>query len=224
MPASLSCLCHEGNLEGVRSYLTGGGDINRRGGNHGTTSLMVAARRGHNSVMALLMQQPELEVDLKDSQGQTALHYSCSGGNTVGLALLLAHPGLSSLNARDHKMETALMLAVKQGQLGCVELLVQVPGVELNTRDRCSQSLVSLARKKSVEMWRLVQGEQEKRTWMRREAERRREKEMRAEKKRKDIEKSIEEKLTRLEELTKATQSFIDYKAKELKILIQNRD
>ena len=182
---------------------------------------MVAARGGHNSILALLLQQPGLEADLADGQGHTALHYSCSGGNTAGLALLLAHPGLSSIDARDDKMETALMMAVKQGQLDCVELLLQVPGVELNTRDRCSQSL---ARRKGVEMWRLVQGEQEKRTRMRREAERRREKEVREEEKRKAVVKSIKDKLDRLKELEETTQSFIDYKAKEMKILRQNCD
>ena len=190
-PASLPRLCQEGDLEEVGFHLAGGGDVNRRAGNHRATSLMVAARRGHNSILALLLQQPGLEVDLADDHGQTALHYSCRGGNSAGLALLLAHPGLSSLDARDDKMETALMMAVKLGQLGCVELLVQVPGVELNCRDRCSQSLVSLARKSSWEMWRLVQGELVKRTWVRREEERRREKERREEKKRKDLEKLI---------------------------------
>ena len=50
---------------------------------------------------------------------------------------------------------------------------------------------MSLARKSSWEMWRLVQGELVKRTWVRREEERRREKERREEKKRKDLEKLI---------------------------------
>ena len=224
MPASLSRLCHEGDLEGVGCHLAGGGDVNRRGGSHGTTGLMVAARGGHNSILALLVQQPGLEVDLADGQGHTALHYACSGGNTAGLALLLAQPGLSSIDARDDKKETALMTAVKLGQLGCVELLVQVPGVELNCRDRCSQSLASVARRKSLEIWRLVQGEQEKRTLMRREVERRREKEMKEEEKRNAIVKSIKEKLARVKELEETTQSFIAYKAKEMNILIQNYD
>jgi ankyrin repeat protein len=89
----------------------------------------------------------EIDVDCQDNGGNTALHYCfIRSDNLRGLQLLLAHPGLASLNTKNRDGRTPLMLAVVMGQVQCVAELVRVPGVDLGTTDREGRSLEEMAR------------------------------------------------------------------------------
>ena len=49
-------LCHDGKLDEVRSALVRGADVNNKAPN-GTTALMCAVFKGHNSIVQLLLDQ-----------------------------------------------------------------------------------------------------------------------------------------------------------------------
>ena len=107
--------------------------------------MMWALDRGHNSVVELLLSQPNLDVNSITSNGLTALHYASR--NVTGIRLLLAHPPrLTSVNARGYAGWTPLMSAVWWGSVEVVRELVRVEGVDLETRDDQGSSLEEVAR------------------------------------------------------------------------------
>ena len=50
----------------------------------GTTALMYAAQSGHNSIVKLLLDQPAVDVNVKNSIGQTVLHCAADNNNAEG--------------------------------------------------------------------------------------------------------------------------------------------
>ena len=59
-------LCREGNLAEVRAALARGEDVNDMvlGG---STALMLAVEKKHNSIVKLLLDQPAVDVNVKDN-------------------------------------------------------------------------------------------------------------------------------------------------------------
>jgi len=51
--------------------------------------LHFAARRGNEEIVKVLLEQPLVKVDAKDSYGKTALHMACSEGQSRICQLLL---------------------------------------------------------------------------------------------------------------------------------------
>merc|ERR1719319_1851524 len=113
----------------------------------GNTGLMEAVLYKHNSIVEFLLQYPGVDVNCQDTGGKTALHYSNYVDNLEGLRLLLAHPGMRSLNTRGDGEWTPLMTAVCRGSLSCVRGLVRGEGVDLDTRDGQGRSLEDMVRK-----------------------------------------------------------------------------
>ena len=139
--APLWKLCSDGDLGGVKRALGRGEGVNSVDA-LGQTGLMCAVGNKHNSIVQFLLQYPGVDVNYQNILDHTALHYSVRGDNLEGLRLLLAHPGMRSLNTRaGENSETPLMLAVHHGSLSCVRELVGVEGVDLDTRDDRGRSL-----------------------------------------------------------------------------------
>ena len=67
----------------------------------------------HNSIVKLLLDQPAVDVNVKDKWGQTALHDAASANNAEGARMLLLHKDFNSANVTDYFGTTALMDAVK---------------------------------------------------------------------------------------------------------------
>ena len=104
-----------------------------------------------------MLQQATIDVNLADLSGNTPLHACADADNVEGLRLLLAHPGMGSLDTRDAGGRTPLMLAVSKGSLACARELVGVEGVDLDTRDGQGRSLEEVARARgSAEVERLI--------------------------------------------------------------------
>ena len=92
MADSLPYLCKVGGLEEVRAALARGQEVNQTDAG-GFTGLMRAAHKGHEAVVELLLQQPELDVNLTCGHyRQTALHWACGQGHPGIVRRLLAHP------------------------------------------------------------------------------------------------------------------------------------
>ena len=124
-------LCQGGKLDEVRSVLAGGGDVNNKS-NGGSTGLMLAVMTGHNSIVKLLLEQPAVKVNEKNSGGCTALHYAASGNNPEGARMLLLHRGFNLPNTTTNYGETALMKAVRNRNKDVLIELVKHESVSLD--------------------------------------------------------------------------------------------
>ena len=108
---------------------------------------MLAVREGHSSIVDILLKEPGIDVTRKDVNGSTALHLACRYNKVDLLQQLLVHPGgLYCLEWQDKWGDTLLMTATRKGHLRCVNLLLQVPGISLATKDGRDKSLVEVAR------------------------------------------------------------------------------
>lgn len=88
--------------------------------------------------------RPFPNLDCRDIDGRTPLHYAAEAGNTdIISAILSAHSG-PDLNARDECGRTPLHLAVENGHRNAVELLLRA-GAEVFCRDRDNRTPAHIA-------------------------------------------------------------------------------
>lgn len=95
-----------------------GGSISTGGG---ATYLMRACSLGYNQIVRLLLQHGGSDVDMRDLQGRTALHFACENGKAGATQLLLdwgADPFLEDKDGR-----SALDVARMWGQQDCSQVL-----------------------------------------------------------------------------------------------------
>ena len=57
-------MCFHGDIEGVRTALDNGADVNEATFNGGCTALMWALHRHHNDVVQVLLNHPEIDVNI----------------------------------------------------------------------------------------------------------------------------------------------------------------
>ncbi len=107
----------------------------------GITALIQAVRDGHYSIVKLLLQVPEIDLNVRDSRGCTALFYamtenfSCfSDARRKIFHLLLANKGIDVNKAcvRGALSVTPLMEAAANGDIESVELLLQNPEIDVH--------------------------------------------------------------------------------------------
>ena len=132
--ARLCELAGNGELAEVRSALVRGEDVNSRG-TKGTTALMWAVWNNHNSIVKLLLDQPAVDVNVKDNDGWTALHYAAISNNAEGARMLLLHKDFNSANVNDNNGDTALMWAVRCRNEEVLRELVSHQCVSLDVGD-----------------------------------------------------------------------------------------
>merc|ERR1740124_1615157 len=107
-----------GHLAIVRELLKRGASVNLQT-TLGSTALMLAAYRGHLSIVLLL--QHSADPDLQDSEGATALMRAADGGHEACVqALLRAKADTELLDKEGH---TALQYAEAKGQTAIAMLL-----------------------------------------------------------------------------------------------------
>ena len=95
------------------------------------TALMAAVMGGHEAIVRLLIEQPGIDLNLRDSlevEANTALHHAVLEGQNSILRVLLQQPQLdvNLLNNHDH---SPLMAAVYKNDLKSVSLLLADPRV-----------------------------------------------------------------------------------------------
>ena len=131
---SLRQLCVDGKLDEVRSALAHGEDVNSKN-SIGTTALIIAVGRKHNSIVKLLLDQPAVDVNVKDNAGWTALHYAANDNNAEGARMLLLRKDFNSANVTNNWSRTALMFAVEDGNEEVLHELVDHQCVSLDVGD-----------------------------------------------------------------------------------------
>ena len=91
--------CGKGRHGEAMQALQLGADPNSRGGFLGTTCLMAAAGQNHVEIVSLLLTQPGINVNARDMNNKTAMHYAFEQGSNASLRKLRDSPGVS-LNAK----------------------------------------------------------------------------------------------------------------------------
>ncbi|KAL9951616.1 hypothetical protein ACROYT_G044315 [Oculina patagonica] len=107
------------------------------------TALHGAARYGwHEVVEALLSGRNIRSLNLKDSQGKTALHFACVEGHDRVVELLL---NLGATVEKDHNDRTALHIAAMRGSKRCVECILKHHPKCINLFDKNQNTALHLA-------------------------------------------------------------------------------
>lgn len=119
------------------------------------TALSAACRGNNVEIVRRLLSRHDIDVNLGNIDGVTALHQAAARGHSACLELLLAHPRLD-LNKKtrrvytthipsDERGVTAIVMAVKHNQKAAVELLMQDVRTDLGTKNENELNLVQIA-------------------------------------------------------------------------------
>ena len=157
----LSTACERNNLDVVK-YLVeiAHADVNLTAYSHGPTPLICACRASQMSVtMYLLCEVADLDVNIADNCGNTALHYAvccsrdnftqlhvaCKKGDVTDVIRLAFVTGHNKINVQDNYGNTPLHIACKSGNGDIVETLMLI-GADATIRndDRLSPADVAL--------------------------------------------------------------------------------
>jgi ankyrin repeat protein len=115
------------------------GDPNIATGVHKRSPLIVAAQSGHEVLVANLLAQTEVQVNLVDNGGWSALMHAADRGRERCVKLLLAHPEIQ-VNLVTSTGESVLMWAAYEGREGVMKLLLTHPDIEVNLVDSWGSS------------------------------------------------------------------------------------
>jgi len=116
--------------------------------------LALASQEGHQSVVRLLLDAPDIEVNAADEDGWTALNRAAQRGHVAIVSALLAMPGIdvnaatlieNSAGSREHGGWTPLMSAASHGHAHVASLLRAVEGVDLDATNADGSSALLLA-------------------------------------------------------------------------------
>ena len=106
--------------------------------------MIAAAGNGHrDTVMELL--EGGVDVNARDNQGWTALHYAASGGHSDLVVLLLDNIETASIATMDQDKQPPLCLAATNGHVEAVKILVKEAGPDVKLKDWSQWTPLSLA-------------------------------------------------------------------------------
>ncbi|XP_067650458.1 serine/threonine-protein phosphatase 6 regulatory ankyrin repeat subunit B-like [Haliotis asinina] len=117
--------CEKGNLTRVRDILSRSlDDVNRRAKKYGRTPLMTAAKKGHYQIVEFLIRKGA-NVSHVDNNGDSTLHWACSGGHVDIVKHLLSNYS-ADINSRGHLGRTPLMTTVYHGHRQVFDVLLEL--------------------------------------------------------------------------------------------------
>jgi len=120
---------------------TGRVDWNKRD-RYGETPLYSSLHEGHSDIVDIIVQQPNIDYNVKAEDGDTLAQAAVWGGNVKCVETLAAQERCDSWNVPDKWGVTPIMLALNRRETELVEILLRCPRVDLNCRDREGWSLV----------------------------------------------------------------------------------
>ena len=111
----------------------------------GKTALMLASEKRYNDgIVKLLVNHQEIDANIQDNEGKTALMHGVSSGYYKNVELLLQHPRID-VNKRDNEGKTALMQAVAKRNYGIIIRLLAHKEIDVNIKDEDGGSLFNIA-------------------------------------------------------------------------------
>jgi ankyrin repeat protein len=108
----------------LQLILDGGADPNCQN-SFMQTPLIIAAEAGFELVVGLLLNTPDIDVNLSDSDGDTPLSNAARAGHEKIVELLITSPRETQINGRNEAQETPLVLAARFGREKVVDLLLR---------------------------------------------------------------------------------------------------
>ncbi|SPO01575.1 uncharacterized protein DNG_04248 [Cephalotrichum gorgonifer] len=126
---------------GARIPLLGPGyDIDRRNA-YGRTPLSVAAGKGHEAIVKMLLES-KANVDSRDLTGRTPLSWAAKYGHETIIRLLIA-TGNVDIDVKDACGRTPLFLAIWKGHVPVVKLLLEKGKADVTSNDVDGQALLT---------------------------------------------------------------------------------
>ncbi|KAM5295485.1 2-5A-dependent ribonuclease isoform 2-T4 [Glossophaga mutica] len=137
-----------GKVEALRFLYENGAEVNlgretmedqKKLKKGGATALMDAAKRGHEEILSILLEEMGADVNACDNMGRNALIHALANLKKSDVAMnvtriLLAHG--ADVNVRGEKGKTPLILAVENDHLNVVEMLLEQEHIDINDTDR----------------------------------------------------------------------------------------
>lgn len=116
----------------------------------GLTALSAASRNGHESVVRLLLADPDVNPNHQDGLSRTPLTWAWTRGHVAAVQALLSHEGVDA-DLRDWNGDTPLASAAENGHVDVVELLLAHARVDRNSTNSEGKTPLSLA----AQMWKV---------------------------------------------------------------------
>ena len=136
-----------GNVIAARYLLNTvcGFDVNARG-HCGETPLLVACYYGHISFVTYLIVESEHSLDLRaeDEHGNNALMYAVDGCQEAAVRFLVEEYAFD-VNSSNHALQTPVILASMEGNVGLLNILVKELGASLLCEDKNGETAFSIA-------------------------------------------------------------------------------
>jgi ankyrin repeat protein len=127
----LGCALDKDAADAFEALVDAGADISRQCEHHIHGHLfLTAASWGDHQVIALMLRREWAHVDLRDADGNTALHYAAVAGDPTTVGLLL-EAGVD-INAENNIGHTALVHAEARGEQMVARLLLDAGATPLN--------------------------------------------------------------------------------------------
>jgi len=131
-----------GDFISVDKYLKAGDDVNERN-QQGSSALHIAVEYNHIAVFSTLLRCKDIDVNLQDFNGLTALMKAAKKGHSTIVDTLCSKCSDIDVNIRDNKGRTALLHA--RGNVSIVKILLKVPHVNVRLTDRSNRNAFQLA-------------------------------------------------------------------------------
>ena len=114
------------------------------------TPLMWASMNGKDAIVKLLLAQAEIDVNIKDSHGKTALIYACIYDEVEVVSTLLKSDEIIVLNSQDDHGWTALMYCCAyKCNIASIKMLIEY-GADIDIADKCGYTALSYTRSKKI--------------------------------------------------------------------------
>ena len=140
--------CITGDIQTVRDIVNSK-EVDINDAEYDNTPLMSAMDNNQAEVVRYLLTQPELHLDKRYRDGDTALHGACLFNRDIAVIRLFCQDRRCTpcvVNIKDNDGMTALMMAVYCGSLGIVKELEMVEGIDFDTKDSDGRTLIDVAR------------------------------------------------------------------------------
>ena len=110
----------------------------------GRTPLSHAAKKGHEVIVRILLNQPDVEADCQDAKGRTALSHASINGHKSIFQILLDQPGVNA-ECEDAEGRTPLSYAAEWGHESVVRILLDQPSIDTDCEDDRARTPLSYA-------------------------------------------------------------------------------
>ena len=123
--------------------------------NSGGTPLIYAAGFGHTDIVKLLLEQPNININIEDDHGISALTAAAMHGHVDIMTILLQRPEII-INRQNNEGKNPLPYAAKNGHSEAVRLLVNIPGIVEEKLEENGEALYLAAENGHSEVVRLL--------------------------------------------------------------------